>query len=40
MARTTVDIDAPVLKEIKTLKKKEGRSMGEIISQLLVEALE
>jgi hypothetical protein len=40
MARTTVDIDAPVLKEIKALQKKEGRSMGKIISQLLVEALE
>ena len=39
MVRTTVDIDSPILKEIKDLQKKEGRSMGKIISQLLVEAL-
>ena len=39
MTRTTLDIDAPVLKQIKDLKKKEGRSMGQIVSQLLTEAL-
>jgi hypothetical protein len=39
MARTTVDIDSPILKEIKDLQRKEGRSMGKIISQLLAEAL-
>ena len=39
MARTTIDIDDPILKEIKAIQKKEGRSMGKIVSQLLAEAL-
>jgi hypothetical protein len=39
MPRTTVDIEGPVLQEVRALQKKEGRSMGKIISQLLAEAL-
>jgi hypothetical protein len=39
MARTTIDIDDPILKEVKAIQKKEGRSMGKIVSQLLAEAL-
>jgi hypothetical protein len=39
MPRTTVDIDAPILREIKALQKKQRRSLGQIISQLLAEAL-
>ena len=39
MPRTTLDIDPPVLKELKALKKTEGRSLGQIVSQLLTEAL-
>ena len=39
MARTTLDIDAPLLRELKELQKKEGRSLGRIVSQLLAEAL-
>ena len=39
MARTTIDIDNPILKEIKNLQKKDGRSLGKIVSQLLAEAL-
>ena len=39
MARTTIDIDNPILKEIKNLQKKDSRSMGKIVSQLLTEAL-
>ena len=39
MPRTTLDIDAPLLKELKKLQKKEGRSLGKIVSQLLAEAL-
>ncbi len=38
MARTTIDIDNPILKEIKNLQKKDGRSIGKIVSQLLAEA--
>ena len=37
--RTTVDIDDPVLREVKALHKKEGRSMGAIVSELLADAL-
>ena len=37
--RTTVDIDDPVLREVKRLHEKEGRSMGAIISELLADAL-
>jgi hypothetical protein len=39
MTRTTLDIDAPVLKEIKALQRKQGLSMGKIVSVLLAEAL-
>jgi len=39
MARTTIEIDDPILKEIKAIQKREGRSMGKIVSQLLAEAL-
>ena len=37
--RTTLDIDAPILREVKALHEKEGRSMGAIVSELLAEAL-
>jgi hypothetical protein len=39
MARTTLDIDTPILRELKALQKKDGRSLGRIVSQLLAEAL-
>jgi hypothetical protein len=37
--RTTLDIDAPILREIKAIQEKEGRSMGAIVSELLAQAL-
>jgi hypothetical protein len=37
--RTTVDIDAPVLKDLKKIQQKEGKSLGRIISDLLAQAL-
>jgi hypothetical protein len=37
--RTTIDIDAPILREIKVLQEKEGRSMGRIVTDLLADAL-
>jgi len=40
MARTTVDIDTPILKELKRIQKREHRSLGQLVSQLLVEALD
>ena len=39
MPRITVDIDGPLLKELKTLQKKEKRSLGQVMSQLLADAL-
>ncbi len=37
--RTTVDIDAPVLKEVKRLTRREGKSLGRVVSELLAESL-
>jgi len=37
--RTTLDIDEPILREVKVLHEKEGRSIGAIVSELLAEAL-
>ncbi len=37
--RTTLDIDDAVLREVKVIHKKEGRSMGAIVSELLADAL-
>ena len=38
--RTTVDIDDPLLKELKKLRKIEGKSLGRMISDLLAIALQ
>ncbi len=37
--RTTVDIDDPILKEVKALKRKEKASLGRVISDLLALGL-
>jgi len=37
--RTTLDLDAPVLAELKALGIKEGRSISQLASQLLAESL-
>jgi len=37
--RTTIDIEAPLLKEIKRLQREEGLSMGKLVSRLLADAL-
>jgi len=39
MARTTIDIDDPLLNEIKAIQKRDGRSMGKIVSQFPAGAL-
>jgi hypothetical protein len=39
MARTTLDIDTPVLKELKRLQRSEAKSLGRLVSDLLSEAL-
>ena len=37
--RTTLDIDDPVLRELKRLQAKEGKSLGRLVSELLARAL-
>ncbi len=37
--RTTVDIDTPILKDLKALQRKEGKSLGRLISDLVAKAL-
>lgn len=34
-----MDIDAPILKELKSLQKREKKSLGQLASSLLAEAL-
>ena len=37
--RTTIDIDDPVLKDLKRLQQREGKSLGRLVSDLLAQAL-
>jgi hypothetical protein len=37
--RTTLDLASPVLEELKSLRDKEGGSLGSLASRLLAEAL-
>ncbi len=37
--RTTVDIEDPVLKELRALQKREGATLGALVSRLLAQAL-
>jgi hypothetical protein len=39
MPRTTLDIDATLLRELKKLQREQGRSLGKLVSELLAEAL-
>ncbi len=37
--RTTLDIDDPLLREVRAIHEQEGRSMGAVVSELLADAL-
>ena len=37
--RTTIDIATPILSELKALQKKDGGTLGELVSNLLAEGL-
>jgi hypothetical protein len=37
--RTTVDIDDPILADLKRLQQREGKSLGRMVSDLLAQAL-
>ena len=39
MSRTTLDIDAPILADLKRIQRKEGKTLGRLISDLLAQAL-
>ncbi|MDD9961884.1 MAG: antitoxin [Gammaproteobacteria bacterium] len=38
--RTTLDIDGPILRELKKRQTKEGKSLGRLVSDLLARALQ
>jgi hypothetical protein len=37
--RTTVDLDEPVLRDLRRLQKEENKTLGELISELVTSAL-
>ena len=39
MSRTTLNIDTPLLEELRKLQKREGKPLGEMVSELVAEAL-
>ena len=39
IVRTTIDIDDLVLRDLKRLKEKQGKSLGQLISELLAQAI-
>lgn len=39
MPRTTIDIDATVLRDLKRLQKREGKPLGQLVSELVARAL-
>ena len=39
MTRTTIDIDPAVLRELERRKQREGKTLGQLVSELLAAAL-
>jgi Arc/MetJ family transcription regulator len=39
MPRTTIDIDAAVLRQLKERTRREGKTLGRLVSELLARAL-
>lgn len=39
MPRTTIDIDANVLRKLKRRQQREGKSLGSVVSELLAASL-
>ena len=40
MARTTIDIDPTVLRELKARQRREGKTLGRLVSELLSTAMQ
>ena len=38
--RTTINIATPILEELKRIQKKDGGTLGELVSRLLAEAMQ
>jgi hypothetical protein len=39
MARTTLNLDTPLLEELKALQKRQRKPLGALVSELVAEAL-
>ncbi len=39
MPRTTVDIDASILRELKRRQERERKTLGQLVSELLAKAI-
>ena len=37
--RTTLDIEGPILKDLRKIQRREGGTLGSLVSRLLAEAL-
>lgn len=37
--RTTIDIDDPILRDLKRLQREQGKSLGRLVSDLLAQSL-
>ncbi len=37
--RTTIDIDDPIIRDLKRLQQRDGKSLGRLVSDLLAQAL-
>jgi hypothetical protein len=37
--RTTIDVDAAILRELKRMQKREGKALGALVSELVAQAL-
>jgi hypothetical protein len=38
--RTTIDIDDPILRDLKRLQRQQGKSLGRLVSDLLAQSLQ
>jgi hypothetical protein len=39
MPRTTLNLDGPILADLKRLQRKEGKPLGDLVSELLAAAM-
>ena len=40
MSRTTIDIDPTVMRQLKARQRREGKSLGRLVSELLSTAMQ